>query len=100
MAIVAVSIAPLGVGTSVSGYVAAAEKVLHDKKNIKSHLGPMFTTLEGDLDEILAAIREMQEAVFASGAERVSTLIKIDDRRDKLSTMEEKIASVNRRLCV
>lgn len=100
MAIVAVSIAPLGVGTSVSEYVAAAEKVLLENKNIKSHLGPMFTTLEGDLDEIFAVIREMQEAVFASGAERVSTLIKIDDRRDKRSTMEEKLASVRRRLGV
>jgi len=98
MAIVAVSIAPVGVGTSVSEYVAAAEKVLLQKGNIKSHLGPMFTTLEGDLDEVLAVIREMQEAVFASGAERVSTLIKIDDRRDKPSSMEEKIASVKRKL--
>jgi len=98
MAIVAVSIAPVGVGTSVSEYVAAAEKVLLQKENIKSHLGPMFTTLEGDLDEVLAVIREMQEAVFASGAGRVSTIIKIDDRRDKRSSMEEKIASVKRRL--
>jgi uncharacterized protein (TIGR00106 family) len=98
MAIVAVSIAPVGVGTSVSQYVAAAEKVLREKKNIKSHLGPMFTTLEGDLDEILTTIREMQEAVFNLGAERVSTTIKIDDRRDKPSTMEDKLAAVMRRL--
>ena len=98
MAIVAVSIAPLGQGPSVSRYVAAAEKVLETKPNIKRQIGPMFTTLEGDLDEIMAAIREMQEAVFAAGAVRVSTVIKIDDRRDKAVTMEGKIKAVEEKL--
>jgi len=98
MAIVAVSITPLGSGTSVSQYVAAAEKVLAAKPTLKRHLGPMFTTLEGDLDEILQAIREAQEAVFASGAQRVSTLIKIDERRDKALTMNGKIRAVEDKL--
>lgn len=98
LAIVAVSITPLGVGTSVSKYVAAAEKVLQEKPRLKRQLSPMFTILEGDLDEILSAIREMQEAVFTAGANRVSTVIKIDDRRDKQATMEDKIRSVEEKL--
>ncbi|HHV65359.1 MAG TPA: MTH1187 family thiamine-binding protein [Peptococcaceae bacterium] len=98
MAIVAVNMVPLGVGTSVSKYVAAAEKVIVDRPNIKRQAGPMFTTLEGDLDEIMQAIREMQEAVFAAGAARVLTTIKIDDRRDKESTMESKMNSLNAKL--
>lgn len=98
MAIVAVNIVPLGVGPSVSKYVAAAEKVIKDRPGIKRELGPMFTTLEGDLDEVLQAIREMQEAVFETGVARVVTTIKIDDRRDVAATMEAKIASVNSKL--
>ncbi|WP_227766958.1 MTH1187 family thiamine-binding protein [Zhaonella formicivorans] len=98
MAIVAVSITPLGVGTSVSSFVAAAERVLLQKPHLKRQLSPMFTVLEGDLDEIMEAIREMQEAVFAAGAQRVSTVIKIDDRRDKEVTMEGKIKAVEEKL--
>ncbi|ADY57085.1 protein of unknown function DUF77 [Syntrophobotulus glycolicus DSM 8271] len=98
MAIVAINMVPLGMGPSVSKYVAAAEKVIVNRPGIKRELGPMFTTLEGDLDEIIQAIREMQEAVFETGVDRVITTIKIDDRRDKKATMQEKLASVNAKL--
>ena len=98
MAIVAVNIVPIGVGPSVSAYVAAAEKAILDRPGITRRAGPMFTLLEGDLDEIMAAVREMQEAVFAAGALRVATTIKIDDRRDKESTMESKMASLTAKM--
>ncbi len=59
---------------------------------------PMGTVLEGDLDVILEMVRKMHEVPFDKGAMRVSTLIKIDDRRDKESTMEQKIDSVEKKL--
>ncbi|MDR1070950.1 MAG: MTH1187 family thiamine-binding protein [Gracilibacteraceae bacterium] len=98
MAIVAVNMVPLGKGTSVSRYVAAAERAVVGRPGVKRDLGPMFTTLEGDLDEVLGAVRDMQEAVFAEGVERLITTIKIDDRRDKKASMEDKLASVNSKL--
>ena len=98
MAIVAVNVIPIGVGPSVSDYVAAAEKALRNRPDIKHQAGPMFTTLEGDLGEIMAVIRDMQEAVFAAGALRVATTIKIDDRRDKKATMDSKMASLNAKI--
>lgn len=98
MAIVAVSIAPVGEGVSVSPWVARALEVLAAQDRVRYQVGPMFTTLEGDLDEILALIRQMHEAMFAGGAQRVSTVIKIDDRRDRPQTMEEKVAAVERQL--
>jgi uncharacterized protein (TIGR00106 family) len=99
LAIVEVTIAPLGTGTtSLSRYVAACHKVLVANPNIKYQLTPMGTILEGDLDQLLAVIREMHEVPFASGAERVSTLIRIDDRRDKNATMEQKIQAVQEKL--
>ena len=98
MAIVAVNVIPIGVGPSVSKYIAEAEKAVLDRPNIKHQAGPMFTLMEGDLDEIMAAIRDMHEAVFAAGAVRVATTIKIDDRRDKKSTMESKMVSLNAKL--
>ncbi len=94
MAIVAVSIAPGGAGASVGAFVAEAIRVLEAQDAVRWELGPMFTTLEGDLDAVFALIRQMQEAVFAKGAARVATVIKIDDRRDKDATMAAKVASV------
>ncbi len=93
MAIAAVSIAPVGAGTSVSRYVAEALRVVRNQDRVGYRLDPMFTTLEGELGAIFALIQEMEEAVFALGAERVGTVIKIDDRRDRVVSMEDKIRS-------
>jgi uncharacterized protein (TIGR00106 family) len=98
MAIAAVSIAPVGVGTSVSEYVAAALRVVRDQDRVRWRLDPMFTTLEGEIGEIFALVQRMQQAVFAAGAQRVSTVIKIDDRRDVSVRMEEKVRAVEERL--
>jgi uncharacterized protein (TIGR00106 family) len=99
MAIVEVTIAPLGTGTpSISKYVAAVHKVLEEATDLKHQLTPMATVIEGDLDRILAVIRRMHEVPFAEGAQRVSTLIRIDDRRDKVSTMAGKVKAVTDKL--
>ena len=98
MAIAAVSISPMGVGLSVSEYVAAAIAVLEAQDRVVWQLDSMFTTLEGEPDDLFEVIRAMQEAVFAAGAERVGTVIKVDDRRDREVRMEEKIAAVEDRL--
>jgi len=98
MAIVEVTITPLGTATpSVSYYVAEVHKVL-EKENFKYQLTPMGTVIEGELDEILSVIRKMHEVPFQKGALRVSTTIKIDDRRDKKASIEQKIRSVEEKL--
>jgi uncharacterized protein (TIGR00106 family) len=98
MAIVAVSLSPVGEGVGVSRYVAAALRVAEAQERVRVRLDPMFTTLEGDLDEILAVVRGMQEAIFDAGAVRVSSVIKIDDRRDHPASMDAKLESVRDRL--
>ncbi len=98
MAIVFVSIAPLGTATtSLSSYVAGVERVLRDS-GLKSQLTAMGTIIEGDVDAILPVVRRMHELPFAEGAVRVSTLIKIDDRRDRASSIEGKVRSVMEKL--
>ncbi len=94
MAIVAVSIAPLGAGTSVSRHVAAALRVVEGQDRVRYRLDPMFTTLEGPLPEIFELILRMQEAVFETGAQRVSSVIKVDERRDREVRMEAKVSAV------
>lgn len=99
MAIVEATIVPIGTGTtSVSKYVADCHKVLKGEERIKYMLTPMGTIFEGDLDVILEVIRKMHEIPFREGAMRVSTTIKIDDRRDKVGTMEQKLKAVEEKL--
>lgn len=100
MALVEISIVPLGTGnTSISPYVAACEKELRENSgDLKYELTAMGTIIEGDLDEILSLIRRLHEVPFSEGASRVSTSIKIDDRRDKIGTIEQKVKSVESKL--
>ena len=94
-----VTVVPLGTATpSLSAYVAEVEKVLNNYPGIKTMLTPMATVLEGELDEILKAVREMHEVPFLKGAQRVSTRLSIDDRRDKPVSMQGKLQAVNDRL--
>ena len=99
MALVEVSIIPLGTPTpSVSQYIARAVKILEGEKDIKYELTAMGTIIEGDLDRVLTLARKMHEAVFNAGITRVVTTIKIDDRRDKTSSMSSKMESLKREL--
>jgi uncharacterized protein (TIGR00106 family) len=99
MAIAEISIVPLGTKTpSVSQYVARAIKVLEKEKDIKYEITPMGTIVEGDLDRILAVVRKMHEGVFGEGVARVSTTVKIDDRRDKAQGMKDKVDSLRKKL--
>jgi uncharacterized protein (TIGR00106 family) len=99
MAIVEVAIIPMGTGnTSVSQYVADCHKVLEHDQGIKLVLTPMGSVLEGDLDLIFAAVRKMHEVPFDKGAMRVSTTIRIDDRRDKSASIDQKLKSVQEKM--
>lgn len=100
MAIVELTIVPLGTGTpSVSSYVAKVHKVLEEaSESIQFQMTPMSTIIEGDLDDLFSVIKRMHEVPFQQGALRVSTSIKIDDRRDIQASMEQKMKSVNEKL--
>ncbi|KJS83031.1 MAG: hypothetical protein JM58_13405 [Peptococcaceae bacterium BICA1-8] len=93
MIIAEITIVPLGTGTSISKYVAKCHQVL-DESGLKYQLTPMSTVVEGPLDKILEVVRKMHEVPFADGAQRVSTSLRIDDRRDKQLSMEGKIKAV------
>lgn len=95
-----VSIVPIGTAsTSVSDYVAESEKALKKHDNINYSITGMGTQLEGEsIDEILNAIKDMHDAQINKGAKRVYTIIKIDDRKDKNSTLSQKVASVTSKI--
>ncbi|WP_018663117.1 MTH1187 family thiamine-binding protein [Heyndrickxia acidiproducens] len=62
------------------------------KSGVRYEVGAMETTMEGDLDELLAIIKEAQEACTKAGATEVITSIKIHYRPSTGVTIDEKIA--------
>ncbi|HTX60844.1 MAG TPA: MTH1187 family thiamine-binding protein [Methanobacterium sp.] len=93
------TIIPIGTSkTSISKYVAAALEAL-DETGIKYEINGMGTMLESeDRFKLFEAVGKAHEAVFKSGADRVATSLKIDERRDKEGSLKQKVESVKEKL--
>jgi len=68
------------------------------ESGIKYEITPMGTILSGSLEEIFPVILKMHERCFEEGVRRVLTLIKVDDRRDKMVEPQDKVSSVEEKL--
>jgi len=90
--IVDLCVVPLGVGVSVSPYVAACERVLQEA-GLKTKLHAYGTNIEGEWNEVFAAIKRCHEAVHEMGAPRITSTLRFGTRTDREQTMEEKVAS-------
>ncbi len=88
---------PIGVGVSVSKYIAECEKILSEA-GLKTHLHAYGTNIEGEWEEVLAAIKRCHERVHEMGAPRISSTIRLGTRTDRDQTMEDKIRSVQEKL--
>ena len=98
MAVAFLTITPLGTATtSLSSYVAGVERILQGT-SLTHQLTAMGTIIEGEVDEILAVVRRMHEHPFTQGAQRVSTSLRIDDRRDRPHSIAGKMRSVEEKL--
>lgn len=96
-ALVDLCVVPLGVGVSLSPYIAACQKVL-DEAGLKTALHSYGTNIEGEWDEVFAAVKRCHETVHAMGAPRITTTIKLGTRTDRSQTMEDKLRSVQEKL--
>jgi uncharacterized protein (TIGR00106 family) len=90
-------VVPLGVGVSVSAYVAACQRIL-GQAGLKHQLHAYGTNVEGEWDAVMAAVKACHEEIHRMGAPRITTTIKLGTRVDRDQTMADKIDSVARRL--
>ena len=88
-----ICVVPMGVGVSVSKYVAACEKIFATA-GLNHQMHSYGTNVEGDWDEVMAAIKKCHEVVHEMGAPRISTTIKLGTRNDRSQSMQDKINSV------
>lgn len=96
-AIAEFTIIPIGVGVSLSKYVAVCEQIL-DGSGLSYELHANGTNVEGEWDEVINAIKTCHEKLHEMGVPRIATQIKIGTRTDRSQKMAEKIASVREKL--
>jgi uncharacterized protein (TIGR00106 family) len=96
-AIVDLCVVPIGVGVSVSKYVAACQQVLSEA-GLDFTLHAYGTNIEGEWDAVFAAVKRCHETVHALGAPRITTTLKVGTRTDRDQTMNAKIESVRDKL--
>lgn len=96
-AIADICVIPIGAEVSLSPYIAACERILRDA-NLNAELHAYGTTVEGDWDAVMAAIKKCHEAVHEMGVPRISTTIKIGTRMDRAQTKQDKVDSVEQKL--
>ncbi len=92
-----VSVVPLGVGLSLSPYVAACERVFSEA-GLTTRLHAFGTNVEGEWDEVFGAVKRCHEVLHAMGAPRVSTIVKVGTRTDKAQGLDDKVKSVEHKL--
>ncbi len=95
--IIDLCVVPLGVGLSVSKYVAACETIV-TAAGLKSMLHAYGTNIEGEWDEVFAVVKKCHEVIHEMGAPRISTTIKAGTRVDRTQTMQDKLDSVEDKL--
>ena len=97
--IIDLTIVPIGVGVSLSPYVAACEKVLAEA-GLKTALHANGTNIEGEWEAVFAAVKRCHEVVHGMGAPRIMTVIKLGTRTDRPQTMDDKVRSVRRKMAI
>ncbi len=91
------AVIPLGVGLSLSKYVAECERVLKEA-GLKTSLHASGTNIEGDWDEVFAAVRRCHEVLHDMGVPRVSATLRVGTRTDKVQSLEDKVRSVEEKM--
>ena len=92
-AIVDFSVIPIGVGLSLSPYVAACQRVL-EQSGLHYELHPNGTDVEGEWDQVYAAVQRCHETLHEMGVPRIATTIRVGTRTDRDQTMTDKVRSV------
>ncbi len=92
-----ICIVPLGVGVSVSEDGTACQKVL-EEAGLEHQMHAYGTNVEGDWDEVMAAVKRCHEVVHEMGAPRITSSMRLGTRTDREQSMADKIQSVTDKL--
>ena len=94
MALLEISVIPVGTDNSSIGELVTQSCIAIEDKQLEYRITPTSTIIEGRLDDLLDIAKHMHSSPFKSGVDRVITSIKIDERHDKESNMNEMLEEV------
>ena len=95
--LVDICVVPLGVGVSVSKYVVECQKIF-TAAGLNHQMHSYGTNVEGEWDDVMAAIKQCHEKLHDMGAPRIGSTIRLGTRIDREQTMQDKIDSVNAKI--
>ncbi len=90
------AVIPIGHGSSIGDQLAVALRIV-DESGLPYKVNPMGTVVEGEWDDIMSLIKKCRDEIMKT-EERVLISITIDDRKGKPNRIEEKVASIERRI--
>jgi len=91
-----IHIVPVGNGVSLSNEIALCGKILRDS-GLTTQLHAYGTSVEGDWDDVFAAVKKCHETLHETGTTRISTTIKVGSRTDKEESLDSRIESVRKK---
>jgi uncharacterized protein (TIGR00106 family) len=92
-----IMVSPGGVGTSVSPYVAMCQKIF-EESGLTHTMHGFGTNVEGEWEDVMAAVKRCHEDLHQVGAVRITSHIKLSSRTDRDQTISDKVASVQEKL--
>ena len=92
-----ICVVPMGVGVSVSRYVAACQRIF-EAAGLSHSLHAFGTNVEGDWDEVMAAVKQCHEKMHEMGAPRTISTLHVGTRIDRKQTIHDKLDSVYQKL--
>lgn len=87
-----ICVIPMGVGVSVSRYVAACGPIL-EAAGLNPQLHAYGSNVEGEWNDVFAAFKQCHETIHELGAPRVFTTIKVGSRTDREQSNDDKVTS-------
>ncbi|MBQ7454198.1 MAG: MTH1187 family thiamine-binding protein [Selenomonadaceae bacterium] len=94
--LIAVAIAPVGVGEELSAHVAEVVRVIRES-GLPNKTSSMFTEIEGDWDEVMAVVKRAT-FILAERGIRTEVVLKADIRPGFVATMEGKLDRLEEKL--
>ncbi|HBC58045.1 MAG TPA: hypothetical protein DCZ03_12835 [Gammaproteobacteria bacterium] len=86
-------VVPMGVGVSVSKYIAECQKVL-EQSGLEFELHAYGTNIEGEWDDVMEAVKKCHQTLHQLGVPRIHTTMKLGTRIDKSQSLQEKVQQV------
>jgi uncharacterized protein (TIGR00106 family) len=83
---------------SAGEYIAEIQRRLAAQDRVRYRLHAMGTELEGATGDILAVVGELHRVPFDLGLPRSYMVLKLDERTDKVQSLDDKVRSVEKRL--